>query len=46
MSKTLSLQPEEIAILCELFSETAALEIEVGESEEVFNALWDKICQL
>jgi len=46
MNKTVSLTPEEISIICELFSETAALDIEVGESEEVFNALWDKICQL
>ena len=42
MAKQISLSDSEIAILCELFSETAALDMPISDAPE-FNALWDKI---
>tara|TARA_B100000287_G_C20025645_1_gene540361 strand:- start:327 stop:482 length:156 start_codon:yes stop_codon:yes gene_type:complete len=42
LMKQISLSESEIAILCELFSETAALDMPISEEPE-FDALWEKI---
>ena len=42
MAKQIPLSESEIAILCELFSETAALDMPISETPE-FDALWEKI---